>query len=347
MKRLALGPVMLDVAGPHLQPQDVERLLHPLTGAVILFARNYEHPEQVAALCAEIRALRDPRLLIAVDHEGGRVQRFREGFTRLPPMRLFGRLWERDPARAMLAAREAGRLIGLELGACGVDFSFAPVLDLDYGSSTVIGDRAFHRDPEAVAQLGGALIDGLADAGMAAIGKHFPGHGFVAADSHVAVPVDGRKMADIERDDLVPFARLAGKLAGIMPAHVIYPEVDPAPAGFSEFWLQGILRRRLKFGGVIFSDDLTMEGASVAGTIEERAHAAFAAGCGMVLVCNQPAEADRLLGALERNAPAPSHDELLALHARPRIATLEGLSSSPERRQALAALAGLEAAASA
>jgi beta-N-acetylhexosaminidase len=275
------------------------------------------------------------------------VQRFREGFTRIPPMRLFGRLWDRERAQALRGVHEAGRLIALELGACGVDFSFTPVLDLDHGSSAVIGDRAFHRQPEAVAELGGALIDGLQAGGMAAVGKHFPGHGFVAADSHVAVPVDSRPAADIERDDLVPFARLATRLAGIMPAHVIYPQVADAPAGFSEIWLRDILRKRLGFRGVIFSDDLTMEGASVAGTIEERAQAAFAAGCDMVLVCNQPAQADRLLAALEKRRPALAGSLLTALHCHPRVSSLAALPASAERRQALQVLAALEGAASA
>lgn len=342
MKQLPLGPVMLDVAGPRLEPEDIDRLLHPLTGGVILFARNYDSAPQVAALCASIRALREPQLLIAVDHEGGRVQRFRKDFTLIPPMRLFGRLWDRDPDHASLMARHAGLLIALELGACGVDFSFTPVLDLDFGSSSVIGDRAFHRDPETVARLAGALIDGLQAGGMASVGKHFPGHGFVAADSHVAVPVDERPLAELEREDLVPFARLASRLSGIMPAHVIYPAFDPAPAGFSIAWLQHILRGRLGFRGVIFSDDLTMEGATVAGSIEERADAALAAGCDMVLVCNQPAQAQRLLEALERRPPSVKQPTLLALQGRPQVRTLAELESCAPRRQALDLLAALE-----
>jgi beta-N-acetylhexosaminidase len=342
MKPLPLGPVMLDVAGTRLEPEDIDRLLHPLTGGVILFARNYESGPQVAALCAAIRALREPQLLIAVDHEGGRVQRFRKDFTPIPPMRLLGRLWERDPDYASRAARQAGLLIALELGACGVDFSFTPVLDLDFGSSTVIGDRAFHRDPDIVTRLAGALIDGLQAGGMASVGKHFPGHGFVTADSHVAVPVDERALSELEQEDLVPFARLASRLSGIMPAHVIYPAVDPAPAGFSVAWLQNVLRDKLGFRGVIFSDDLTMEGASVAGSIGERAEAALAAGCDMVLVCNQPAQAQRLLEALERRPPVVQQPHLLALQARPQVRTLAELEAFAGRRQALDLLASLE-----
>jgi len=344
MNGSALGPVMLDVRGPRLAPDDVERLTHPLAGAVILFARNYENPEQVAALCRDIRRLREPPILIAVDHEGGRVQRFREGFSRIPPMRALGSLWDRDRGEALRAARQAGLLIALELGACGVDFSFAPVLDLDHGSSGVIGDRAFHRDAGAVSQLAGALVEGLRAGGMASVGKHFPGHGFVAADSHTDIPVDDRPLADIEREDLVPFARLAASLHGIMPAHVIYSKVDLHPAGFSRVWMQDILRGRLGFQGVIFSDDLTMEGASVAGGIEARARAALAAGCDMVLVCNQPGTAGQLLQALEKQPPQTEQGRLVALHAQPVAASLAALHASSQRLQALAALQRIEIA---
>lgn len=329
---------MLDVRGPRLAPDDVERLEHPLTGAVILFARNYESPEQVAELCRDIRRLREPQILIAVDHEGGRVQRFREGFSRIPPMRALGTLWDREPREALRAARETGLLIALELGACGVDFSFAPVLDLDHGSSRVIGDRAFHGSPEAVSQLAGAFVEGLRAGGMASVGKHFPGHGFVAADSHTDVPVDERSLAEIEREDLVPFARLAARLHAIMPAHVIYPQVDSHPAGFSRVWMQDVLRRRLGFQGVIFSDDLTMEGASVAGGIEARARAALAAGCDMVLVCNQPDTAAQLLQALETQPPQAEQSRLAALHGKPVATSLAALRDSGQRLQALAAL---------
>jgi beta-N-acetylhexosaminidase len=288
---------MLGVSGPVLAAEDRQRLRHPLVGAVILFAQNYESPAQLAALTGEIRGLREPALLVAVDHEGGRVQRFREGFTAVPPMRTLGCAWDADRAAAEGEARRWGRLIAGELSAHGVDFSFTPVLDLDHGESGVIGDRAFHRDPQAVARLAGALAEGLREGGMAAVGKHFPGHGYVRADSHLEVPVDERDFAAIERDDLVPFAALAAShLAGIMPAHVIYPAVDGWPAGYSAVWLREILRGRLGFDGMVFSDDLGMVGAHGAGDIVGRADAALAAGCDVVLTCNDPGAADDLLG---------------------------------------------------
>jgi beta-N-acetylhexosaminidase len=263
---------------------------------VILFARNYASSAQLKALTAEIRALRAPELLIAVDHEGGRVQRFREGFTPIPPMRTLGEAWDRDVAGAAREATRLGWTLAHELAAQGVDFSFTPVLDLDYGTSAVIGDRAFHRNPNAVAHLGAALVAGLAAGGMAAVGKHFPGHGFVAADSHVDVPVDGRELAALRAADLVPFGALvAAGLAGIMPAHVIYSAIDPHPAGFSRLWLREVLRGQLGFDGLIFSDDLGMAGARGAGDMVARAEAACAAGCDMVLVCNDPAGADEVL----------------------------------------------------
>lgn len=294
-----LGPVMLDVAGTELAASEREMLAHPLVGGVILFKRNFRSAAQLRALAAEIRSVRNPPLLIAVDHEGGRVQRFRDGFTRIPPMGGIGRVHDTDPALADRLARAAGVVIGGELVACGVDFSFTPVLDLDFGASGVIGDRAFHADPAVVARLAGALIDGLASVGVAAVGKHFPGHGFVRGDSHTEVPVDDRALEAIAARDLVPYRELIPRgLAGVMPAHVIYPKVDSRPAGFSPVWLGRVLRGELGFAGMIFSDDLSMEGATVAGDITARARAALEAGCDMVLVCNAPDEAARLLDTL-------------------------------------------------
>jgi len=306
MTPLPRGPVMLDVAGTELTAEDRERLLHPLVGAVILFARNYDSPPQLDLLTDAIRSLRGPPLLIAVDHEGGRVQRFRDGFTEVPPMRALGHRWDRDPAGAVDESERFGRVIAAELAAHCIDFSFIPVLDLDHGSSSVIGDRAFHRDPGVVAQLAAALCRGLRRGGMAAVGKHFPGHGFVAADSHSETPVDERALALLEKDDLVPFrALVTDGLEGIMPAHVVYPAIDFRPAGFSEVWLRTILRERMGFDGMIFSDDLSMAGAGSAGDIVARAGAALAAGCDMVLVCNDAPAADLLLS---RWQPAPSRD---------------------------------------
>ena len=301
----AYGPVMLDVAGTELSDAERRRLQHPLVGGVILFARNFANSAQLRALTAAIHAARTPPLVIAVDHEGGRVQRFRsDGFTHLPPMRALGEAWEQDPARACELARDAGRVLAGELRAHGVDLSFTPVLDLDYGVSRVIGDRALHRDPRVVEALALALGEGMAAAGMGCVGKHFPGHGFIEADSHVEIPVDLRDFDTVWRDDIVPYqGELAARLVGVMPAHVRYPNIDDSPAGFSRFWLQEVLRGRLGFDGVIFSDDLTMEGATVVGDIVARADAAFRAGCDMVLVCNRPDLADDLLARWSPEVP--------------------------------------------
>jgi beta-N-acetylhexosaminidase len=281
-----LGPVMLDLAGLSLDAADREVLTHPAVGGVILFKRNFASTSQLDQLTADIRALRSPPLLIAVDHEGGRVQRFQEGFTRLPPMRALGKVYERDPALAENLAGAVGIVLASELFLHGVDLTFAPVVDIDFGASDVIGDRAFHDTPQGVARLAASLVRGMGRIGMGAVAKHFPGHGFVRADSHVAVPVDNRELAEIEANDLLPYRTLiAADLAGVMPAHVIYSKVDSRPAGFSSVWLQRILRGKLGFDGLVFSDDLSMEGASVAGDITERSRAALAAGCDMVLVC--------------------------------------------------------------
>jgi beta-N-acetylhexosaminidase len=307
---------MLDVAGLALTEDDIRRIRHPLTGGVILFARNYTDRAQLCALTASIHAAR-PGVLIAVDHEGGRVQRFRtDGFTHLPPMRMLGRLWDADAEAAARTATAVGYVLAAELRACGVDLSFTPVLDLDYGGSGVIGDRSFHRDPRAVAQLARSLNHGLALAGMANCGKHFPGHGYVTADSHVAVPVDERSLDEILQQDAMPYDWLGMSLSAVMPAHVIYPQVDSQPAGFSSRWLS-ILRGQIGFQGVIFSDDLSMEGASVAGSVTDAARAALRAGCDMVLVCNSPDKADRLLGELPQDGFNPASDaRISALLAR-------------------------------
>jgi beta-N-acetylhexosaminidase len=297
--KLQPGPAVIDVVGLALTDDDRRRLSHPATGGVILFSRNYENPEQLKNLCEDIERVREPALPICVDHEGGRVQRFKAGFTLLPPMRALGKLWDRDRPAGRAAARAAAYVAAAELGAHGVDFSFAPCLDLDFGTSGVIGDRALHFDPTAVGALGAALVQGFADAGMAACGKHFPGHGFAEADSHVAIPKDERGFADLWKKDMVPYkAAIEAGLASVMPAHVIYSQVDPEPAGYSKFWLQEVLRGKLGFDGLIFSDDLSMEGASTAGGFPERARAALGAGCDMVLLCNDPAGQEVLLESL-------------------------------------------------
>ena len=297
--RLPPGPAAVDVKGLALDDDDRQRLAHPAAGAVILFARNFQDCAQLAALTQEIERLREPALPVCVDHEGGRVQRFREGFTALPPMRQLGRLWDRDREAGRAAARAVAYVAGSELAAHGVDFSFAPVLDLDFGTSGVIGDRALHFDPTAVGALGAAIVQGFADAGMAAVGKHFPGHGFAAADSHTAVPTDERSTKEIFRKDILPYEiAIRAGLAGVMPAHVIYTQADPEPAGYSRYWLQEVLRGKLGFDGLIYSDDLSMEGASTAGGVAERARAALAAGCDQVLLCQNPQGQEQLLESL-------------------------------------------------
>ncbi len=339
---MGIGPVMLDVAGKTLTAEDEKRLRHPLVGGVILFARNYESPSQLAELTASIRAVRTPPLLISVDHEGGRVQRFREGFTRIPPMRELGKVWDAHPKRAKHLAEQAGWVLAAELRAHGVDFSFAPVLDVDYGASSVIGDRAFHAEPQAIAELAHSLMLGMKKAGMATVGKHFPGHGFVKADSHLEIPVDERDFADIEMCDLIPFRQMVDfGLTAVMPAHVIYPKVDPHPAGFSKVWLKDILRGQLGFEGCIFSDDLSMEGATVAGGIVQRAEAALHAGADMVLVCNKPESADELLGGLVWEMSATSKARLAHMRGHHHPDTLVQLHENGEYVKALHEIAGI------
>jgi beta-N-acetylhexosaminidase len=333
---MSLGPIMLDVAGLELQPEEREILCHPQVGGVILFSRNYHSPEQLQQLVNEIHQLRDPHLLVAVDHEGGRVQRFRQGFTSLPPARTFGRIYDHDRKRARRLAETCGWLMAAELRALGVDFSFAPVLDLDHGVSQVIGDRAFHHHPETVADLAHAYMVGMKRAGMVATGKHFPGHGAVEADSHLALPVDQRPLADILAEDILPFERLIHLgLGGVMPAHVVYAQVDERPACFSGFWLKEVLRQRLAFQGVIFSDDLSMQGAHGMGDIVARGEAALAAGCDMVLVCNHPEDTVRLVDGLGPHDDPVSHVRLARMHERHNL-DRDSLQQDPAWQQAVA-----------
>ena len=298
----AHAPVVIDVKGTALSADDRRRLQHPLTGGLILFARNWRDRLQLTELTCEIKAAR-PDVLICVDHEGGRVQRFRtDGFTHLPPMRALGELWMRDALGATDAATATGHVLGAELRACGVDLSFTPVLDLDHGGSSVVGDRAFHRDARVVTLLAKSLMHGLLLAGMHNCGKHFPGHGFVKADSHVEVPVDKRSLKVILADDAKPYEWLSTSLASVMPAHVVYPKVDAVPAGFSARWLKDILRLQLGFNGAIFSDDLSMAGARrINGgdvSYAEAAAVALTAGCDMVLLCNQSIDGGAAVDAL-------------------------------------------------
>ena len=312
---MPLGPLMLDVEGLALTRLEVDTLGRPGVGGLILFRRNFESIDQVKALIDAIRDVR-PDIIIAVDQEGGRVQRFQAGLTRLPALRVLGEAFERDGESALALAADFGWLMAAEMLSLGVDISFAPVLDLDFGRSAVIGDRSIHRNPEIVIQVASAYIAGMQDAGMAATGKHFPGHGWVEADSHVAIPTDMRAESVIVADDIKPFAALSQQLKGIMPAHVIYHQVDPQPAGFSRYWLQDVLRAEQQFSGVIFSDDLTMEGASMAGSYPERAQAAKEAGCDMVLVCNQFDKALEVLDWVEREEWQPNQTRLMGMRSQ-------------------------------
>jgi beta-N-acetylhexosaminidase len=334
---LAPGPLMIDLAGCRLSGLERERLQHPLVGGLILFSRNYESPQQLAQLTAEVHSLRSPPLLIGIDHEGGRVQRCRNGFSRLPPMRRLGELWDRQPDAARLAARRIGYVLAAELRACGVDLSFTPVLDLDWGRSAVIGDRAFHGNPVVVSELAGALVEGLHRAGMAACGKHFPGHGWVAADSHVDLPMDERPLPAMA-PDLEPYRRL--QLDAVMPAHVIYRLLDARPAGFSPFWID-LLRNELAFDGVIFSDDLSMAGASFAGGIVGRCTAAWQAGCDLLLVCNSPDAVGELLA--EWRPPAAPERARRVERLSPGAAAVDraGLQHDPEYLAGVAAASAL------
>ncbi len=333
---MSLGPVMLDIGGTVLTEDDKRRLQHPLTGGIILFSRNFTSQQQLMALTQEIKDLRTPHLLIAVDQEGGRVQRFKDDFTRLPAMRELGRIWDKNPSRACHVSKQIGYVLATELSVCGVDLSFTPVLDVDYGQSSVIGDRAFHRDTQAISDLAHALMAGLRAGGMQAVGKHFPGHGGIKADSHFEESIDQRRFADIELDDLIPFQRMIDfGVAGMMAAHVIYPHIDPLPAGFSRKWLQAILRERLQFDGCIFSDDLSMQGATYFKSIGDRAFAALDAGCDMVLVCNDSQAADELLETLQWNTTAVSLARMAHMHGKKHFVSYPKLREDPVYVQAV------------
>lgn len=316
---MSLGPVMLDVEGLVLTRQDRKRLLHPQTGGVILFSRNYESPAQLKALVDEIHALRNPRLVVAVDQEGGRVQRFRQGFQRLPAMGLLGDLFDRNPQQAIDMAQTVGWIMASELLFFGIDLSFAPVLDLGHKISSVIGDRAFHTDPTTIVRLANGLIRGMNAAGMEAVGKHFPGHGSVEGDSHHVMPFDKRSRDSIMTHDLQTFRRVIDThLTGIMMAHVVYEQVDAKPAGYSSYWIQDVLRNQLNFDGIVFSDDLSMSGAESAGGYAARAQVSLQAGCDMLLVCNNSHGADEVLESLDGYNNPVSQLRLVRLHGRAR-----------------------------
>jgi beta-N-acetylhexosaminidase len=312
-----IGPLMGDIGGLELTAEDREVLAHPLVGGVILFARNYSDPQQLRALCGDLLKVKKPRLLIAVDHEGGRVQRFRVGFTRVPAMGTLGKLYAESAPRGTEEARAHGLTIGRELAAFGIDLCFAPVLDCDHGVSQIIGDRAFDTDPQVVITLARAFRAGLNAAGLAATGKHFPGHGAVAADSHTELPIDRRKLADIEARDLVPFRALIDDgIESLMMAHVRYTAVDEAPASLSKRWITGMLRKQFKYNGAVFCDDLSMAGAAAVGEIEERARLALEAGCDMLPVCNNRERLVKLLAALPTRGARLSSARLKRLYRK-------------------------------
>jgi len=330
---------MLDVEGVTLTPADRDILREPAVGGVILFTRNFESPDQIADLVAEIRALRSPPLLIAVDHEGGRVQRFRDGFSAIPAMRHLGLEFDNDPEVATNLARQAGWLIASELRAAGIDLCFAPCVDLDWGVSEIIGDRAFHKKPDAVGELAAAFSRGLRSAGMSAVAKHFPGHGAVVADSHLELPVDRREYGDL-LDDMRPYDKLIsnGQIAGVMLAHVVYREMDDMPAGFSTFWIERELRSRLGFGGAVFCDDLSMQATSAYGSMRRRAKRALDAGCDMVLICNDRRRAEQAVQALNEYSNPLSLVRLARLHGTGHVLR-ESLRASELWLQANAAMA--------
>ena len=336
---MSLGPLMIDLEGTSLTAEERELLAHPLVGGVILFARNYADPAQLAQLAAAIHAVRSPPLIVAVDQEGGRVQRFREGFSRLPPARRIGKEFDLDPKAGLQLARTLGWLMAAELRARGVDLSFAPCVDLDYGVNEAIGDRAFHADPDAVAQLASAWMHGMRDAGMAATAKHFPGHGAVVADSHLALPVDRRPRVDLG-PELTPYRRLiANGLPAVMVAHIQFPAMDQAPASLSRYWIRDVLRGELGFQGVVFADDLSMKGAAAWGDVVSRSRQALGAGCDMLPVCNHRPSVIELLDKLDCDPQPTSSLRLVRLHGRggaPVPAELERLPQWAQARELLA-----------
>jgi len=339
---MSLGPLMIDLVGPALSAEEHELLRHPLVGGVILFSRNYETREQLNALTSAIHGARTPQLLIAVDHEGGRVQRFRTEFSELPALFRLGQWYDRAPAQALQLAVEIGWLMASELRAAGVDFSFAPILDLYSTHSRIINERAFHAAPEVVARLAQAYVRGMRAAGMAAVGKHFPGHGSVSADSHHELPVDPRDLFTLRNRDLIPFRLLtAAGIEGLMPAHILFPAVDSVPVGYSRIWLENVLRTELAFQGAIFSDDLSMSGAAIATSFVERAHMAFAAGCDMCLICNDRSAVVQVLDRLQPAAHPLSQVRLMRMHGR-RSDGADHWRLHPRRAVALAALRTLE-----
>lgn len=333
---------MMDLIGTQISDTEKELLLHPQLGGVILFTRNFDSIEQITALIQELHDLRTPHLLISIDHEGGRVQRFHEGFSRLPPANVYGNLFEQDGDSARKSIEQAGWLLAVELRAIGVDFSFAPVLDLAHGISGVIGDRAFHSRPDITATLAYSFMRGMASAGMSAVGKHFPGHGGVVEDSHLALPIDHRDMQTLLKEDIVPFEKMIQNgLPAIMPAHVIYDQVDDKPAGYSKIWLQDILRKRLNFQGVIFSDDLSMEAAGIGGSYGERAELALDAGCDMVLVCNHPDGVAEVVTALEGYTNPAAQLRLMRMHGKENVKR-DDLQASHQWKTASEMIASLD-----
>lgn len=338
---MTLGPLMVDIEGTALSAEDREILAHPLVGGVILFTRNFIDSRQLAGLLESIHQLRSPRLLVAVDHEGGRVQRFRKDFTVLPPARAYGKHYATQAKECLQQAEQAGWLMAAECLAVGIDISFAPVLDLDHGVSSIIGDRAFHRNPDAVGALAGAFAHGMKRAGMAATGKHFPGHGGIAEDSHLELPVDSRPLVDLQLRDMKPFAHLIrNNIAAMMMAHVVYPDVDDKPASFSRRWIEIELRRNMNFHGAVFCDDLTMEGASVIGSFADRAQVALEAGCDMLPVCNHRAAVIEIIDNIKEHIDPAGQIRLVRLHGRANF-NLAELQARKEWQDTVALLADL------